>query len=80
MSDEDSKYLKEFWACSGCGQAYADRKEAKDCCTPVPVDRYVCPECKTDWMTHEEAKTCHESCEEKNHMAKLEAAGQQRLF
>lgn len=74
-----SKYFKEFWACSGCGEAHEFLDEAKDCCAPQKVNRYICPECKTDWMTNEEAKTCHESCE-KNHMAKLEAAGQMRLI
>lgn len=78
--DDDSKYLKNFHACSNCGEAYEDQEEAFNCCPPQIVDRYVCPECNTDWLTHEEAKECHEACEMKNHMAKLEAAGQMRLI
>ena len=75
-----SKYRKTFYRCNCCYEIHDNEEDAVECCEPSSIDLYVCPECDRDFKTHEEAKECHEACEIKNHMAKLEAAGQQRLF
>jgi len=72
--------VSEEYMCPVCAETYADEEDMVNCCIADEFENFTCPICKTDYQHFAEAKECHEACEIKNHMAKLEAAGQQRLF
>lgn len=72
--------MSEDYMCPVCAETYEDEDDMVDCCLADQMDSFVCPICKTDHQRFADAKECHEACEIKNHMAKLEAAGQMRLI
>jgi|GEM_PF-4443969 len=50
--------IQSKWRCPDCGEVHDDYGDAAECCAPSPREVFICPVCKSDFISEEIAIGC----------------------